>query len=299
MIRENTNTKTNTSTHANYFFLSALISFGLIFSYLQFKPHKNLVLRFYDVGQGDSSLVKILPNLSVIIDGGPDSTVLNKLGWDLGPLNRSLAIGILTHEHADHATGLKEVLRYYKTTFLLSSVDLSQNDTYLAGSERVAFAGDTMVLPSWGKNVLIKILWPPKEVKSKNCGQYCFVDPRDLNDTSLVFLLEYGNFKVLYLGDVTSTVLGVLPQTGPVDVVKVPHQGSAGSFLPEFYNKIRPKYAVIPVGKNNYGHPSLELVAFLESLGTKVLTTKDCGDINFEVTTGGEIKVTTKKGDIR
>jgi len=274
------------------FFFSSLVTFALIVSYLQFKPSKNLILRFYDIGQGDSSLVTIPNNLRILIDGGPDSTILNKLGRDIGPINRSLTFGILTHEHSDHATGFKEALSYYKTNSLISSTNISQFDVYKQYTSRVAVAGDKITIPSYLHNVTLTVLWPPRELKSKNCGNYCFIDPTDLNDTSLVFLLEYGNFKALYLGDVTNKVLETLPDLGVINVVKVPHQGSAGSFLPEFYKKIKPKYAVIMVGQNNYGHPDLELINFLKSLGTKVLITKDIGDIFFKVTGDGEVAVT-------
>ena len=61
---------------------------------------------FFDVGQGDASLIKTVNGATILIDGGPDSIVsdLKKIGVT------SIDLMILTHPHADHVNGLLEVL---------------------------------------------------------------------------------------------------------------------------------------------------------------------------------------------
>jgi len=83
------------------------------------------------------------------------------------------------------------------------------------------------------------------------------------NDSSIVLLVDYGTFEALLTGDISSKVqqrLDLSPYAdiidGSIDVYKVPHHGSAGSFSEDFLDFIKPKFAVVSVGENQYGHPS-------------------------------------------
>ena len=65
------------------------------------------------------------------------------------------------------------------------------------------------------------------------------------------------------------------------DVLKIAHHGSKTAFSPEFITAVSPKIAVICVGKNNYGHPSKEVLANLKQFGIQVLRTDEGGNIKF------------------
>src|SRR3990167_5541885 len=80
-------------------------------------------LHMLDVGQGDSILIELGGDLQLLIDGGPDATVLSELGTILPPGDRTIEYVALTHPHADHAMGLIHVLdRYTVGTVLMTSV---------------------------------------------------------------------------------------------------------------------------------------------------------------------------------
>lgn len=60
---------------------------------------------FLDVGQGDAILMQS-GTQQVLIDGGPDAKVLQRLGEELPWFDRSLEVVIATHPDKDHIGGL-------------------------------------------------------------------------------------------------------------------------------------------------------------------------------------------------
>ena len=105
----------------------------------------------------------------------------------------------------------------------------------------------------------------------------------DLNDYSLVFLLRYGSFDAVFTGDadrrVEDNYTGLALPDNSIEVLKVPHHGSRTGMTQEFIHWLRPKLAVISVGKNSYGHPTREALDLLQSIGSIVKRTDIDGDI--------------------
>ena len=84
------------------------------------------------------------------------------------------------------------------------------------------------------------------------------------------------------MGDAEKGLEGELVKkgmVGDVDVLKVGHHGSKTSTSQELLNTALPEVAVIPVGKNSYGHPHPTTLDRLTKLGTKILRTDREGDI--------------------
>ena len=64
------------------------------------------------------------------------------------------------------------------------------------------------------------------------------------------------------------------------EVVKVPHHGSAGNLLDEFYESARPQVAVISAGADNsYGHPHSAVLDYLEESGVRIYRTDQNGAV--------------------
>ena len=78
-----------------------------------------LKVDFLDVGQGDSIFVETPQKHQILIDGGPDSTVLQKLSERMPFWDKDLNLVILTHPESDHMRGLMEVLQRYKVDYFL------------------------------------------------------------------------------------------------------------------------------------------------------------------------------------
>ena len=104
---------------------------------------------------------------------------------------------------------------------------------------------------------------------------------------SLVFLLNYGGKKVLLPGDADSSIQDEIllsnASLNRIDILKVPHHGAKTALSDDFLDRLRPKEAIISVGKNSYGHPSPELIKKLEDLGVKVRRTDLEGEIKVEL----------------
>ena len=84
-----------------------------------------LEVTFFDIGQGDSIFIETPSGHQILIDGGPSSAVLSKLGRELAFYDHDLDMIILTHPDADHLNGIVEVLERYKVDLILYLVDLS------------------------------------------------------------------------------------------------------------------------------------------------------------------------------
>ena len=76
--------------------------------------------------------------------------------------------------------------------------------------------------------------------------------------------------------------LAEIKRQGKYLAVKMSHHGSAKNFSYTLMREVLPKYAIISVGKNNYGHPGKNVVKLLEKLGIKILRTDEQGDVVFE-----------------
>jgi competence protein ComEC len=109
----------------------------------------------------------------------------------------------------------------------------------------------------------------------------------DVNEDSLVLLIEYRDFQVLFAGDAGFPAEQEMRgRTRPVDLLKVGHHGSRGSTGEEWLDSLRPQAAILSVGRNNYGHPSPETLGRLRQHRVAVWRTDQDGPI--AVTTDGQ-----------
>jgi len=100
-MEQETNPKVKTKYWYMLFVLGILVTITWI-AVFSLRPDYKLHVNFYDVGQGDAIFIETMAGNQILIDGGPDSSVLQKLGKDLPFYDRSLDLVILTHPHADH-----------------------------------------------------------------------------------------------------------------------------------------------------------------------------------------------------
>lgn len=234
-----------------------------------------LKVSFFDVGQGDASLIQTANGLNILIDGGPDNKVLYGLSQALPWWDRTIDLMILTHPHDDHVSGLIDVIRKYKVRKILYTGIVHASPAYLAWLKEVK-----------AKKIELKIIDRPQDIKlGENCDfkiiypskSFLNIEMKNLNNSSIVGQLDCENKKILFMGDAEKEVEQELLSSYDnldSDIIKTGHHGSDTSSTEDFLRAVNPKTAIISVGKNNmFGLPDLQVVRRLERLGIKVLRT--------------------------
>ena len=254
---------------------------------------------FADVDNGDSVLIVSPSGRQVLVDGGPEAQDATRLlGSALPFWDRSLDVVVLTHGHADHLTGLLDVLRRYDVGHIVEREASYATPGYVGWRHAVEDEGAVVTqaraghVIDLGDGTTIEVLHPAEMLMAGTDS--------DLNNASIVLRVVYGDVSFLLTGDIFVEAEREMLSRG-VDVrstvIKIPHHGSRSSSSPEFVELVGPSVAVISVGADNrFGHPHAET---LEVLGryapeARVMTTRDHGAIRF-VTDGTTLSVKTER----
>mgnify|MGYP004617216691 FL=1 len=236
----------------------------------------NSEVSILDVGQGDSSLIR-LKNKNILIDTG------GNINYDISkniliPYFKSVGIKkidylVLTHGDYDHmgeAINLVENFKVEKVIFNCGSYNDLENE-------------------------LIEVL-DKKKIKYYSCIKELNIDNNKLhflqtkeydneNENSNVIYTELNGYKFVFMGDAgVEKEKDILEKynVSKIDVLKIGHHGSKTSSDKNFIDVINPKYSVISVGKNNrYGHPNKEVLNNLDN--SKIYRTDQDGSIMFKI----------------
>jgi competence protein ComEC len=247
----------------------------------------SLEVTFFDVGQGDAAFLRTPRGQQIVIDGGPDNTILEKLAKKIPFWDKTIDLIILSHPAADHMTGLIDVLEKYEVKNIVWNGIRKDTEIFKAwvralAAERqegaivsVARSPGKIPLKSKGCDQFLDILYPIDDIVGK-----VFVDD---NDTAVVVRVVSCDHSVLFTGDLTATgEKQILSNAYDVrsDVLKVGHHGSRTSSSKEFIEAVSPDITVISSGKGNqYGHPHQEVLARFLEFGIDILRTDELGDI--------------------
>lgn len=269
----------------------AVVLAGILFASVRAAGKDDGLLHVYflDVGQGDAILIESPNRTQVLIDGGPDESVLEELSRVMPPLDRSIDAVVVSHPHADHIGGLARVLAYYDVGTVLEA-----NITYDSGQFRAlgkaveeekaarvdAVAGTFL---DFGGGVTLTVMHP---FVSANGAV-----TENPHDSNVATVLSYDNTEILFAGDMeASSEQALISRNMPIDadVLKVGHHGSAKSSSAAFLRAVTPQAAVISVGENNrYHHPAPSTLARLERMGIRYFRTDSAGAIEL-VSDGNE-----------
>jgi len=245
---------------------------------------KKLHIVVCDVGQGDAIFMRTPDGSDILIDGGPDDSVLACLGRHMPFWDKTIELIMMTHPHADHMTGLIDVVKRYKvlafgydkvgnpTGAYKKLIDLlSQNHI----KQIFLWQGDRFKTQD---GIIFETLWPTQEWLNQNSISET---SSDANDFSMIELLTYNHFKALFTGDAQALAMEKIEAMAErIDVLKVPHHGSQTGLNSEILDILNPKLAAISVGaKNKYGHPAPFTLDLLSSKNIQTLRTDQVGDI--------------------
>jgi len=244
------------------------------------KPEQILETIFLDVGQGDSILIKTPQNQSILIDGGPNNKVLEKLGKYIFSLPKKIDVVILTHPHADHVTGLIEVLKRYKVGLVVINGVYLKTDNYNQFLAAAKNNGAKILIAEvdeaihFSKDLEFDIITAPGEGMTSD---------NNANETSIVGKLIYNDFSIMFMGDAPAKIENKILAYGDglkSDIIKVGHHGSKYSSFMNFLSAVAPKAGIIEVAeKNIYNLPSPAALSRFAMLGINVFETGQKGDI--------------------
>ena len=256
-----------------------LLSATLAVTTLATLPDGRLHLIVMDVGQGDGILVVAPSGRSMLVDGGPDpDQTLRQLGATMPWWRRAIDVLVLTHPHQDHVGGFPEVLRRFRVATILDSGRPYQNPTYdrflelsraeRGASYRLARAGQRLDLD---QRTTFQVWYPSGADAARPLPE------GDINNASVVGLLQFGTFTALLTGDAESPVEELLAARSllrPIDVLKVGHHGSRSGTSVPFVRALHPAVGLVSVGADNsYGHPAPVTIQTLRAAGIQVLRT--------------------------
>lgn len=243
---------------------SAVLVFGLL-GLGRGAPDASVVV--LDVGQGDAILIHGGDDRYALVDGGPDELVL---------LDRLRAYGVddldllvLTHVHADHASGLVGLAGRLHVDQAWARTEPHETPASTALFEELRAHNVTVDEPSPGDRFRLGALTLRVEGPLRR-----YASP---NDQSIVLIVEGPVRDMLLTGDVEVVAQRELRHLR-ADVLKVPHQGAATSD-PEWLTSVGSEIAVISVGPNQFGHPSDWVIDLLDESGAEVLRTDEVGDV--------------------
>lgn len=267
-----------------FFCVGFCVASALLFVLFYRLPDGRLHVKALDIGQGDAILIQTPQGKNILIDGGPGPTVLEKLNEEMNFFDNTIDLMILTHPHADHVDGLVEVLKRYKVLQVLITGVTYSNPMYFEvqrliyeNNIRFDFARadtDYFVEPE----VYLDIIYPTDSLAGTEFD--------NLNDSSIVAKLVYGDKSVLLTGDAEleeEHAILMTDQDVSATLLKAGHHGSRTSGSPDFIAAVRPEQVIISAGKdNNFGHPHPETIALYEREGIPYLVTKDVGTIEVD-----------------
>lgn len=245
-------------------------------------------LTMLDVGQGDSLLFETQYHESLLIDTGGNFNSKQKVANHnisryhiLPTLKRhnvkELDYVIITHPHLDHMGELSYLIKQLKiksiiinaNSFKMKELNLLKENCIKKGIKLIDFKNKSQFFMNKAKLNLLDATIP---------------NSNNLNEQSIIILIQYNSYKILLMGDATNHNEEKLIHKyhlSDVNILKIGHHGSRTSTSNSLLQSIRPKIALISVGKKNkYGLPNRQIIDRLRYNNIKVFQTNVNGEVN-------------------
>lgn len=272
-----------------------------------------------DVGQGEAIAVATPGRRWLLVDAGPRAG-----GFDAGrrrvvPFFRGRGVRrlegwLISHPDLDHVGGGPAVLDALEVARVIGPGRVTGQAGQLPVLARLAETRIPWLRGDEGDELHLDgvelVFLHPEDDDDDSAdpkGENELLEPRtrvavgvggreDPNESSLVFFLQYGEFRMLFTGDAPGAVEARLArrvgEALEAAVLKVSHHGSASSSVSGFLERVRPKLAVISAGRRNrYGHPSPLVLGRLRARGIEVRRTDRDGTIVIEARRDGSWSV--------
>lgn len=251
-------------------------------------PGEAWLIVMCDVGQGDGLVVRDRSGSVIVFDVGAKDTAIDNCLKDLGITEISAIV--LTHFHRDHVGGIAGALRGRNVQQIISTgyrepieqFDYVSREIPAEIRQSEVKAGQEYLLG----DMTMKVLWPSRFIQQGSVP----------NNASVVVLISIEGHGILITGDIEREAQAEIMRkvkSIDVDVVKVPHHGSAN--LDEgFADWVKAEIALISVGQDNeYGHPALE--ALRAWSGSELFRTDEDGAVSLSLSLEGVWSAVTQR----
>lgn len=272
----------------SYKYISIILIFIILTNTISNKIFQEIKIYFVDVGQGDSTLIQTIEGKNILIDGGGSEFGSFDVGesillpYLLDRRITTIDYLMISHFDSDHIGGVFAILENLKVKNIIISKQGETSENLKKFYEITNNKGIRTIIVKKGDIVEIdkyshfEILFPEDNLIEDNI----------LNNNSIVARFNSLNFSILFTGDIEEIAEKRLCElysgTDKLEafVLKVAHHGSKTSSTEEFLELVKPKIALIGVGKNNnFGHPNIDVIERLENMGSKIYRTDNCGEI--------------------
>ncbi len=254
-----------------------------------------LEIHFIDVRQGDSTLMITPSGYSILVDGGNNGRGHEVANYIQGLGIDEIDLMVATHPDADHIGGLDEIISTMPVNHVMDNGQEHPNHTKTYQDHMIAIEGieRTIVREDilWVINddTRIEVIVPYDDGAGLK---------RDLNSNSILIKTSYGGTSVLLTGDcekicenriLAGDIDDSIGDDINVDILKVGHHGSETSTSDEFLSETDPTFAVISVGKNQWGLPKDSILEKLEEHRADVYRTDENGTIIVTIDENGNV----------
>lgn len=265
-----------------YLALLFVISIALL-SGAQSSGQNCLLVSFLDVGQGDAVLIQTpYTGHTILVDGGPDDRVVSLIDEFLPAYNDRIDLMVLTHNHADHVSGLINVLETHQVSAVLISGDYSESDVMTTFFGLIAEKHIPVFIAHKNEDIQVgpltlDVLFPI---------QYrAFTQEKNPNNASVALRIVYGDQSLLLTGDSEIDELAALFASGETvksTLFKAAHHGSMTGIYPPFLLASMPHFVTIQSGLGNqYGHPHEVALDFFNKHDMHIYRTDLLGTLQF------------------
>ena len=251
---------------------TATLLFALTFIPL---PNKNLEITVFDMGNADSALIRTPDNHYILIDSGklpynktssPAEQIILRYLKNKGIKN--LDVYVITHFDTDHAGGTIKLLNGIKAkeVYITDHYEPTKSAKMI-----IRYLKDKKLNVKTAKNG--EIILKEDGLKVKNLVTTRKIQEENAN--SIVNLLEYKNFKMLFAADACADTVDDFSQDEikNLTIIKVGHHGGKGSINKKLLKTTTTKAAIISTGINPYGHPDETTTDILKDNNIKTYRT--------------------------
>lgn len=286
----------------SYKYISIILISIILTNTISNKIFQEIKIYFVDVGQGDSTLIQTIEGKNILIDGGGSEFGSFDVGesillpYLLDRRITTIDYLMISHFDSDHIGGIFSIIEHLKVKNIIISKQGENSENLKKFYEIVKEKNAKILIVKKGDVIKIdkysyfEILFPEDNLIKENV----------LNNNSIVARFNSLDFSILFTGDIEEIAEKRLCElysgTDKLEafVLKVAHHGSKTSSTNEFLEMVKPKLALVGVGKNNnFGHPNEGVIERLENMSCKIYRTDNCGEIEIKINKR-ELQIHTK-----